>query len=226
VSDDLQPPLVPADVDLRDFGFMPLDVVRLRDSDLAALASGDEFRAAVLLWCAAWHQVPAASLPGDERLLARYSGAGARWGKVRAMALRGFVKCADGRLYHVVIAEKALESWDRKQAQRDRTRKATEARNEQRNEQRYVERDGQRNDERNGVQGTVKGQGQPPLPPLNRGGNGGGKTDPEYPKIPKYINESWIDREFRAGRLKLRHGESYAEVTKRLIAEREEAKQQ
>src|SRR5262249_39444810 len=36
-------PPVPADLDLRDFPFMPLDVLRLRDSDLATLASGDEF---------------------------------------------------------------------------------------------------------------------------------------------------------------------------------------
>lgn len=33
---------------------------RLRDSDIATKAKGDEFRCAVLLWCAAWHQVPAA----------------------------------------------------------------------------------------------------------------------------------------------------------------------
>jgi hypothetical protein len=38
-------PLVPADVDLRDFHFMPLDIGRLLNSDLVALASGEEFRA-------------------------------------------------------------------------------------------------------------------------------------------------------------------------------------
>lgn len=70
-------PLVPAEVDLRDFGFMPLHVSRLRDSDLAALATGDEFRAAVLLWCYSWHQVPAGSLPNDDRVLALRSGAAA-----------------------------------------------------------------------------------------------------------------------------------------------------
>ena len=114
-------PLVPAEVDLRDFGFMPLDVLRLRDSDLAALANGEEFKAEVLLWCAAWHQVPAASLPNDDRLLARFSGAGPLWRKVKAEALRGFVECSDGRLYHSTIAEKALEAWRSKQAQRART---------------------------------------------------------------------------------------------------------
>ena len=162
-------PLVPAEVDLRDFGFMPLDVLRLRDSDLAALASGEEFKAAVLLWCVAWHQVPAGSLPTDDRLLARFSGAGPAWKKVRAEALRGFIECADGRLYHVTICEKALESWEAKLRQRARTKHATEAREAKRREalatrdvERNVERDDERNVERNVVQGigTVKGQGQ------------------------------------------------------------------
>jgi hypothetical protein len=49
----LKPPPIPSDVDLRDFPFMPLDVLRLRDSDLATLTTGEEFKAAVLLWCAA-----------------------------------------------------------------------------------------------------------------------------------------------------------------------------
>lgn len=112
--DDMPAPLVPADVDLRDFGFMPLHVGRLRDSDLMVLATGDEFRAAVLLWCFSWHQQPAASLPDDDRVLAARSGAGPAWRKVKEMALRGFVKCSDGRLYHPVIAEVALDAWARR----------------------------------------------------------------------------------------------------------------
>ncbi len=99
---------------------MPIDTVRLLDSDLNALATGDEFRAAVRLWCKAWHQVPAGSLPDDERILAALSGFGSRWKKLRPMALRGFVKCSDGRLYHPVIAQKALEAWAYRQAQRRR----------------------------------------------------------------------------------------------------------
>lgn len=106
-------PLTPIESDLRDFAFMPLDVIRLVDSDLTAIASGDEFKAAVILWCKAWHQVPAASLPDDDRMLAHLSGYGRDvkgWQKVRDVALRGFVKCDDGRLYHPVIAEKAIEA--------------------------------------------------------------------------------------------------------------------
>ncbi len=111
-------PLTPPDCDLREFPFMPLDVVRLRDSDIAAVSSGDEFRCAVLLWCASWHQVPAASLPDDDIILAQLAGFGRvvkEWKKVRAGSLRGWVKCTDGRLYHPVVAEKANEAWGRKQ---------------------------------------------------------------------------------------------------------------
>lgn len=124
-------PLVPSDVDLRDFAFMPLDVVRLRDSDLSASANGEEFRAAVLLWCASWHQVPAASIPNDDAILSSLAGFGRvvkEWLKVRKGALRGWVLCSDGRLYHPVVAEKARDAWESKKKQRDRTAAARAAR--------------------------------------------------------------------------------------------------
>lgn len=103
-------PLTPADCNLRGFQWMPIDVVRLLDSDLFLIATGDEFKAALALWCKSWSQVPAASLPADERLLAGLSGAGAKWKKVRDVAMRGWVMCSDGRWYHPVVAEKALEA--------------------------------------------------------------------------------------------------------------------
>jgi hypothetical protein len=115
--------MTPPDCDLRGLPFMPLDVVRLGDSDLFALSTGEEFKAAVSLWCKAWLQVPAASLPDDPRILAHLSGTGSRWSKVAAMALRGWVKCSDGRLYHPVVAEKACEAWKHRQTQRARANK-------------------------------------------------------------------------------------------------------
>jgi hypothetical protein len=126
VSEQQNPaPLVAADVDLTDFPYMPLDVRRLRDSGLASKVSGDAFRAAVLLWCASWHQVPAASLPDDDEELASLAGygfgSGVRdWRKIRVGALRGWVKCSDGRLYHGVVAEKANEAWTSKLQHRHR----------------------------------------------------------------------------------------------------------
>jgi hypothetical protein len=120
---ELPAPLTPADCDLRGLPFMPLDVVRLTDSDLFALATGDEFKAALTLWCKAWLQVPAASLPDDDRVLAHLTGTGPRWRKLKEMALHGWVKCSDGRLYHPVVAEKANEAWKHRQAQRERANK-------------------------------------------------------------------------------------------------------
>lgn len=126
----LSEPLVSAEIDLRDFPYMPLDVVRLRDSDLSAISSAEGFRAAVLLWCASWHQRPAASLPNDDRSLALLAGFGRdlkAWKEVREEALRGFVECSDSRLYHPVVAEKAREAWEARLRQRARTEAARAA---------------------------------------------------------------------------------------------------
>lgn len=148
-------PFTPADADLRDFAYMPLDVVRLRDSNLSVLATGDEFRTAVMLWCAAWHQVPAASLPNDDRLLANLAGYGRdveAWVRVRETALHGFVECSDGRLYHPVIAEKAIEALSKRHSQQRRTVAATEAR-KRKDDPRNDSREDQRDDVRNEDQG-------------------------------------------------------------------------
>ena len=125
-------PMTPPDCDLRDFAYMPLEVLRLRDSGVASLPSPEAFRACVLAWCVSWHQVPAASLPDDDNALSvllGYGRATAAWSKVRnAGGLHGWIKCSDGRLYHPVVAEKAREAWQRKQAQKERSRKGNKAR--------------------------------------------------------------------------------------------------
>jgi hypothetical protein len=115
--------------------FIPLDIVRLFDSDLYALSTGDEFKAALTLWGKSFLQVPAASLPSDDRILAHLSGAGSNWRKVKEMALRGWIKCDDDRLYHPVVAEKAREAWSARIAQRHRTEAARKAREEARQRQ-------------------------------------------------------------------------------------------
>jgi hypothetical protein len=118
----LPEPLVPAEVDLTDFKFMPLEVARLLDSEIMALEDAEAFRAGVASWCKGWHQIPAASLPNDDCALCKTLGYGRdlkTWAKLRrAGALRGWILCADGRLYHPIVAEKALEAWLEKLAQR------------------------------------------------------------------------------------------------------------
>lgn len=130
MSDPLPPPLVPATIDLRNFPDMPLEVARVRDSDLRRRSSGEEFKAAILLWCAAWHQVPAGSLPHDDVELSDLAAYGTAKGavrlflKVKAMAMRGWIHCADGRWYHPRLASKVMMAWKAKQLQRERTYKA------------------------------------------------------------------------------------------------------
>lgn len=182
-------PLVPAEVDLRDFGFMPLDVRTLLTSSLWIKAKKDPrvAHAAVSLWCECWHQVPAASLPDDDEVLAELARCDAKeWARIRERALLHFVLCSDGRLYHRHVAKKALESWDAKQAQRARTKAATEAkrkraalasRDDQRDDDRNGQRDEQRDGDRDVHQGTGTGTGTVKgiSPPAPEGGDGAGE---------------------------------------------------
>ena len=105
-------PPVPPDADLRRLPGMMLDVARLRDSGLAAVEDAEVFRANVIAWCVAWHQVPAGSLPSDDVELMRLLGYGRdkrAWNRVsRGGGLRGWRKHLDGRLYHPVVTETVL----------------------------------------------------------------------------------------------------------------------
>lgn len=139
MTEELPPPLVPAEVDLRDFQFMPLYGARLLDSETWLLCDADEKVAALALWWKSWHQTPAASLPDNDRLLASLAGYGVAikaWMAVKAKAMRGWVKCADGRLYHPIVADIALDSWHGKRVQAwrqecDRVRKENKRRAEE-----------------------------------------------------------------------------------------------
>lgn len=117
-DNNLPAPLTPPDCDLRGLPYMPLDTVALLESDLFALSNGDELKAALTLWCRSWSQVPAGSLPDNDRILASLSQTGPAWPTVREIALHGWVKCSDGRLYHPVLAPKAIKAWQGRCAQR------------------------------------------------------------------------------------------------------------
>jgi len=117
MAPDLPVPLVPADVDCVDLDGFMLNVERLMASELVALSSHEVVGAALFLWCRAWKQRPAASLPDDDRVLAAFARLStARFRKLKNEILRGFVKCSDGRLYHAVLAAEALNGFERKQA--------------------------------------------------------------------------------------------------------------
>jgi cytochrome P450 len=92
-----------------------LNVERLMASELVALSSDEVVAAALFLWCRAWKQKPAASLPDDERVMAAFARMPlGRFRKIRPEATRGFVLCSDGRWYHKVLAQEAVKSFARK----------------------------------------------------------------------------------------------------------------
>jgi hypothetical protein len=110
----LPEPLVPADVDLRDFPFTPMFRSRLFGSSFHARVSDAGWRAGVTLWLKSWDQVPAGTLPDDDIDLCRLAELGRdvkSWRKVKAEALWGWMKCRDGRLHHHVVAEGVMEAW-------------------------------------------------------------------------------------------------------------------
>jgi hypothetical protein len=126
---ELPDPLTPPDCDLRGLEYMPLLGIRLFGSDFNTNASDSEWRAGVTLWWAAWQQVPAASLPDDDGALCRLADLGRdlkTWKKLREGALRGWTKCADGRLYNQTLAEQALIAWDKRQTDRNERTSAAE----------------------------------------------------------------------------------------------------
>jgi len=117
------PPPVDSALDLRDFRWMRLDIVALLNSDFNSIVDDTAWRSAVTLWCRAWHQVPAGSLPNDDAVLCNLAGLGRdlrTWKRIRAVALHGFKEATDGRLYHAFLCNMAVEA--------DQERKRFEAR--------------------------------------------------------------------------------------------------
>lgn len=130
-SEGVRAPLVPADVDLRGYEYMPLYADRLFSSETWIKAPAEGKVAALRLWTHAFlKESPAASLPDDDVLLSEYAGYGVAvktWKKIRPAAMRGWAMCSNGRLYHQVLADIAMLAWDARQ----------ESRNEQERKERH-----------------------------------------------------------------------------------------
>jgi uncharacterized protein YdaU (DUF1376 family) len=128
---DLFKPLVPPHADLRDFDFMPLDVVQLRSSRTWLRAKRDPALGFYLvnLWTSAWHAIPAGSLEDDDDVLAAAAMASQEeWSRLRAELLRGWCRCEGGRLWHPVVAAKAAAAWQAKVRQRQHGKAGAEKR--------------------------------------------------------------------------------------------------
>ncbi|WP_159728350.1 DUF1376 domain-containing protein [Methylosinus sp. Ce-a6] len=113
----LPEPLLPPFVDLRDFRFMPLIIEQLRRSKqwLIAKRRPEVGFYSLNLWAASWHELPAGSMEDDDDVLADAAMCSPeRWPSVRDDALRGWIKCSDGRLYHPTVCAEAANAWNDK----------------------------------------------------------------------------------------------------------------
>nr|WP_086491254.1 DUF1376 domain-containing protein [Novosphingobium panipatense] len=140
---DLPAPLTPPDCDLRDFSRLMVDIPRLLSSTFNAKASKSPVAWMIghKLWYRSWHQVPAASLPDDDDELCYLAELGfdlKTFRKAKGLAMHGWVKCSDGRLYHPVVAEAALDAWQSKLRRRHNTECARVKKHNQRHNTDHV----------------------------------------------------------------------------------------
>lgn len=134
----LPEPLTPENCDLQNYPWMPLVITKLTKSKAWFLCKRKPDLAFYMinLWMAAWHEVPAASLEDDDEMLCELAKCDPKkWGAVRDVVMRNWVKCSDGRLYHHIIAEEAIKSWsdkhnrvEAKDAEKERQRRHRERR--------------------------------------------------------------------------------------------------
>src|SRR5260370_10805643 len=154
----LPDPPIDADVDLRHLDWMKLNIRKLYDSSFwkrnqprpQVLLSG------LRLWMTAWHEVPAGSLPvDDEDFLFEAAGLnhlvspdaerdGLRTLSERSplasrtlrLALDGFERHSDGRMYHKFIVEMALQAWGVTIARRENAANTNQKKKKKRRAQR------------------------------------------------------------------------------------------
>lgn len=145
-----QPAPYPADTRARGWR-LELDYERIEQSDTWALADAETRPWLLMMWMVAWKQVPAGSMPNDEKVIAAKLGMPARaWARSREILLRGWSVADDGRLYHAVITEQVLAMLAKHD--KERTRKA----NWRARKSRDVPRDNHGTD----TEGTCDGQGK------------------------------------------------------------------
>jgi hypothetical protein len=177
MTDAPKPPPIDPEIDLRDYAEFPLEFDRVFDSDTWARWTDRERVVGLRLWCKAWHQEPCASLPADDRSLAKLAGYGEApeglraWVKVKAAVLDGggWIMCADGRWYHSVVAEKAIDKW------RTKRRKAVENQADAERKRR------KRATDKSPVSGVVSGGQNPPVHPENGAEEGKGREEKKEP---------------------------------------------
>lgn len=176
-----EPPPIPADADLRHMPGYMIDVQSLLGSDLAALGDPAANWYALLTWCAAFHQVPAGSLPDDDPTLAYLVRLGRdvrSWKKMREKgAMKGWVKHSDGRFYHPVVTKTVLSLLGKSRAgktaagakQAKKSNQASEIANGDINDRSTIDRNSLQQDANKGREGKgIEGKGREEISALGQ----------------------------------------------------------
>ena len=113
-ADDLPPPMLPDDVDLRGMDAVLVEREWLTSVENRIEMGPEAMVAALTLQQASIDQKPSGSLPSDDTklgYLALYGSHTAGWLAVKDRALRDWVLCSDGRYYSRTICIRILDSW-------------------------------------------------------------------------------------------------------------------
>ena len=107
MSQEIRPsPLTPVYGDLRHLQSTMIPICYKREMWVKLTPA--DYVACDRLISASWGELPAGSLPTDDRMLAEFAGmSGAQkvWAKRRSVLLADWIECSDGRLYNPRIAE-------------------------------------------------------------------------------------------------------------------------
>jgi hypothetical protein len=136
----LPDPLTRAETNLNGYEFMPILLTRLFGSEFFALATLEERAVGMTLWLQSWYQLPAGSLPNDDRHLAFLAHCAIeKFKTVKDMALHRWVLCSDGRFYHPLIAKEVDKAWTHRLDHEEKRRKDAERKREWRARQRHMD---------------------------------------------------------------------------------------
>ena len=127
---------IPSDVSMRGLPYMPLYGSRLLRSKAWAKCSKNPELGFYLinLWLAAWDGLPAGSIEYDDDVLRTAAQCPpAVWEKLCRELLRGWIRCADGRLYNQTVCDAAAAVWESRTEKREALTKARLAKAEKRN---------------------------------------------------------------------------------------------
>lgn len=119
MTESIDPPY-PSDTRAKGWRF-DLDYEQIEQSSTWALAGSEAKPWLLMLWFTAWKQVPCASLPADEEVIAAMIGMPAKtWAKHSKVMLRGWSKSSDGRMYHNVLTAKVREMLAKRRSESER----------------------------------------------------------------------------------------------------------